>query len=873
MMNIGRYSGLLVLTAVLAVFAVGSTSTSAQFEGLNNNLALPGLGSPTAQEPKVVVRFSPQKAVAGEQIKVEIEVKTDKESYVYSQNPNIGAETKIKLDEIVGLEPLDAGFKPNKEPKVVVEPLFDDAKLEKFFGGVVWSRTFRVKGDVAPQVKGEVRFQVCDDATCNQFVEAISLQAELASGTAPEKPATPMVKTDPPQVPKVPESIFKPRKPETLGTITGILLDSQKVTPDLKTDGVTPVTFDVKLLNTSAPEDSVRTVVLAITANMEGHWHIYAQTQDPEMFGIPTEFTVPTTPGLTPIDSRFLPTSKPTITRPEPDIEQQYFEKTVTWQRRYQLDPATFKGPLNGSIKFQLCDDQGCLPPRTVEFSLGNRTKSGDIAAASPVQTPDKTASNAGPIEEDVPAQKKGLIPFLITGVIFGYLALLTPCVFPMIPITVSFFLKQAEKEHHRPIGMALLYCLGIIGTFTFIGVLVSALYGGSAMTGLANNAWFNIFLSAVLIFFGLSMLGLFEIRMPSWLLTWSSKKESQGGVIGVLFMAFTFTLVSFTCTFAFVGGLLPMAAQGEYYWPILGMIAFSAAFSSPFFFLALFPSYLKKLPKSGGWMNNVKVTFGLLEIGAAFKFLSVADTSIFSAPYIFDYSLVMTAWMVLSIVTGLYLLGMFRLPHDTATDSIGVLRLSFALIFLSFAGYLSAGIYGAQKPEGALWEQIAAFAPPTLDSVNDVDLGPALEHDELLYALDVDQAIQFAKSKGQPLFFDFTGVNCVNCRFMEANVFPKEENRELLEKFVRVQLFVDVIPNMAGLEQGDEILDKNQRLQSDWFNDTSMPAYAIVTPDGETILSTYKGKERAPGQFTRFLKTGLEAWQQIASSGTPVRR
>ncbi|HCS50779.1 cytochrome c biogenesis protein CcdA [Rubinisphaera sp.] len=874
MIEFGRKITIVALNAALIVFLFYTTASSAQLEsplGGGGNLSLPGFDSAKPSEPKVSMTFSPATAVVGEEITATIEVKTDRAAYVYSQNPNIGAETKISLEEIVGLEPIDEKFKPSKDPKVVVEPLFDDAKLEKFYGGVSWSRKYRVTGSAAPKITGELKFQVCDDSTCNQFTKPILLQAKL--GPAASEPSLVEMLEAKPKIPDMPEDIFEPKKAETLPLISGTVLAETSIDPKREFGGPDPIHINVKLLNTSGSDESVKTVVLAITAKVDGDWHLYAQTQDPEMFGIPTEINVPNVEGLKAIDARFLPIKQPEIVKPDVDIVQQVFHHEITWQKRYQLDQASFKGPITGSLMYQLCEESGsCLPPNTVNFELlGNA----GAAQASLETTDDKAPAETvtGPVEEEVAIQDQGLIPFLLTGIIFGYMALLTPCVFPMIPITVSFFLKQAEAKHHKPFGMAFLYCLGIISTFTIIGIFVSAVFGAAGMNMVANNPWFNLFLAGVLVFFGMSMLGLFEIRVPSWLLTWSSSKEGQGGVLGVLFMSFTFTLVSFTCTFAFVGLLLPMAAQGNYYWPALGMIAFSAAFSSPFFLLALFPSYLKKLPKSGGWMNNVKVIFGLMEIGAAFKFLSVADIVIFTTPYIFDYALVMTSWMVLCIVAGLYLLGMFKLPSDSASDSIGALRLAFAISFLGFAAYLSSGIYGAQKPEGILWEQIAAFAPPSYKALDDVELGPALEHDELLYALDVDQAIEYAKATNTPLFFDFTGTNCVNCRFMEVNVFPKEENHKLLKNFVRVQLYTDSIPDM-NKELAQELLVKNRRLQSDWFNDATMPAYAVVTPDGETILSSYKGAEREQGQFTRFLKAGLDEWQRKAAmAGTPVRR
>ena len=266
---------------------------------------------------------------------------------------------------------------------------------------------------------------------------------------------------------------------------------------------------------------------------------------------------------------------------------------------------------------------------------------------------------------------------------------------------------------------MAGIYCLGIIGTFTGLGLLMSVLFDATKLNELANNGWLNLLIAGVLVFFAFNLLGLFEIRIPSWLLTYTSGQESRGGFIGVLFMALTFTLTSFTCTFAFAGGLLAAAANGDRLWPILGLLAFSAAFSLPFFFLALFPSFLQKLPKSGGWMNLVKVVMGLIELGRAFKFLSVADLTWNPTPMFFDYELVVSAWMVISITAGAYLLGLFRLPHDTPTDHIGVVRLVSAMTFFGLSAYLAVGLFATTKPTGKIWENIQAFAPPRFEDVS----------------------------------------------------------------------------------------------------------------------------------------------------------
>lgn len=251
-----------------------------------------------------------------------------------------------------------------------------------------------------------------------------------------------------------------------------------------------------------------------------------------------------------------------------------------------------------------------------------------------------------------------------------------------------------------------------------------------------------------------------------------------------------------------------------------------------------------------------------------------MADISLFRRAFILDYTLVMVIWIVMSILIGLYLLGLFRMSHDSPEDHIGVIRLSIATVFLCLAVYLGAGVFSPSKPDGVLWQQIAAFAPPQYETKEDIDLGPTLVHDDLIYAMDVDQAVKYAVANNQPMFFDFTGVNCVNCRFMEINVFPQQQPRQLLEQLVRVQLFTDTVPHVKDPSQAEKLLERNLQLQADWFKSASMPAYAVVTPDGKTILSSLEGKN-SQADFTRFLETGLSEWERIktAGNGEPIRR
>jgi thiol:disulfide interchange protein DsbD len=522
---------------------------------------------------------------------------------------------------------------------------------------------------------------------------------------------------------------------------------------------------------------------------------------------------------------------------------------------------------------YQVCNARSCLNPTTVKFELPQQAAVAAPAVAALGPAPERAPSLATDAQAPTDLGAQGFFIFVGTAFLAGLASLLTPCVFPMVPITVSFFLKQAEKEHHRPLPMALAYCASIIGTFAFLGLVLSFFFGAASINSLANDFWINLFLFVVLVFFGFNLLGMFEIRMPSWLLTYTAGKESAGGYAGVLFMALTFTLTSFTCTFAFLGLVLVSASRGDFWWPLIGVVTFATAFSLPFFLLALFPSYLKKLPKSGGWMNSVKVVMGLIELAFAFKFISVADVAWNGQPTMFDYHLVMSAWMIIALTAGFYLLGMFRLPHDTPRDYVGVFPLVLAMSFLGFGGYLSVGLFGSERPKGWLWENIAAFAPPDVVVGSDVVEGPFLisKDDHLKYLLDFQRGVDVARHENQPLFLDFTGMNCINCRKMEKRMAaPPIKDR--LSKLVRMRLFTDVIPNIQDEALAEKLLENNRQLQAEWFKDTTLPGYAVVTPDGKTILSRYTGLEQRDGEFAEFLDAGFQSWRQYAAAHPELR-
>ena len=637
-------------------------------------------------------------------------------------------------------------------------------------------------------------------------------------------------------------------------------------------------------------------MTLFVTAKLENEWHTYSLTQ-PDAGGAPTEIDGVTLHNLEALGNGF-EADRPYVLEDTEIGPLQTHAGEVTWSRKYRVASTATAGDfgIQGTITYMICDEDICKPVNSVDFTVGNvpvamaddsEPVSPFTASADVTPIPD-TGLTGVALGQQVAAETlaaldggetattgerledKGLIPFLLLCIGGGFLALLTPCSFPMVPITVSFFLKQSEKEHRQPWLLALVYCGSIVLAFTVLGVGISALFGATKLNELANNPWVNVIIGGVFVAFGLNMLGAFEIRVPTSLLTWSAMHEGGGSYLGAVFMALTFTLTSFTCTFAVAGTLLVSAAKGDVYWPVIGMIAFGAAFASPFFVLAMLPGLLKKLPKSGGWMNSVKVVMGLVEVGAAVKFFSVADLAWNPAPVLFDYATTMILWLILSGAIGAYLMGWYRLSHDTPVNglSTGRLGLAFGAFFMmALLGHLALN---PDRAQGIIMDQIVAFAPPRLNSV-ETDLGPTIEHHGIKFALDLEQARPVAQQQGRPLLLDFTGVNCVNCRRMEKKM-EEPENRDRLGQFVNVQLYADKVPAITNSTVADSILKRNLDLQVNWFGDVSLPSYAVVSPDGKQMLAAYIGYERKEGEFTRFLEYGWKKWEALQAENGPNR-
>ena len=478
------------------------------------------------------------------------------------------------------------------------------------------------------------------------------------------------------------------------------------------------------------------------------------------------------------------------------------------------------------TLAYQACNPFVCVPGGEVFFiSLdGNQVEN-----YNPI-----SSSNAIDLES---IQSDGFFSFILFAIGMGFLALLTPCVFPMIPITVSFFTKEGERENSNPIFSASFYAISIVFIFTFLGLVLSVVLGENGANIIAQDPWVNLFIAMLFVYFAFSLFGAYEIQAPSFIRQFSLSKESSSGLLGIFFMALTFTLTSFTCTVQFIGLLLVSASQGSFFWPIIGMLAFSSAFAFPFFFLALFPQYLSKLPKSGGWLNSVKVTMGFLEMGAAMKFFSNADV-VWEIGF-FNREFVLISWIVLSIMIAIYLLGLIRLPHDSKLESVSVSRLMLSMSFFMFALYLSFGLYG-----GKINGDIESYLPVRVDGYS-ASFDSNDTHSEKWFS-DYDDAVKQSEMNGKPIFIDFTGKTCVNCRWMETNIFTKKQVADLFDSFNLVQLYTD----------DDTDGEKNSALQKK-YGPPALPLYVIVDTDGE-MINSFIGMDRDVNNFVRFLESGL---------------
>ena len=633
-----------------------------------------------------------------------------------------------------------------------------------------------------------------------------------------------------------------------------------------------PVSYTI----TDAPEQIKAGEVVEVTveASIDGNWHLYSIANDPDAGPYPTKFSS-ANPRMEVTDD---------VRESEPVIEMDpNFNTELGWHTNKATFtiPIVFKPDAEGDtmidleVLYQVCDDKSCLPPKTKSITrpititgvADQPYQNYSDAEESAVQSQSVAVRGSnGPNKDQEGTVKKeaskgsygskGILSFLWIALTAGFAALLTPCVFPMIPLTVSFFSKQKEGEGNRAIGQALGFGGAIILTFTILGVLLALLIGASGANKFAANPWVNLFITIILVTFAMSLLGAFELRLPYRLTNWLNQKSNESsGYIGILFMALTISAVSFSCTAPFVGGVLAATAGGEWFYPIIGMAGFSTAFASPFVVFALFPRWLESLPRSGSWMNIVKVLLGFIELAAAFKFLSNADLvwqwGLISRPF------VIAAWIAIFLLAGLYILGVFSISHDTKPEQIGTGRLMLSIPVLLFSFYLIPGLLGASL---GIWD---SWLPPK--QATDVSVVRTLAQqggtnsktgEVESWSSNYQASVEKAKKENKPVFIDFTGYTCTNCRAMEANVFPLEPIQKRFAKMEQVRLYTD-----DGIEG-----PKNQRFQFELTGTVALPTYVIVNPGNGKILEQLVGYADKK-VFQKFLDTGLQEFKQTRKS------
>ncbi len=542
-----------------------------------------------------------------------------------------------------------------------------------------------------------------------------------------------------------------------------------------------------------------------------------------------------------------------------PEVDFTILEGTpeeVKKEFREEVDNFPLEKPLPGA--------NGNGPPRSTPKSA--QPPDQESGVVTPAASLEEHAANLELVRQLLPKPEKrtevvetGLWAFLGAAVFWGAVALITPCVFPMIPITVSFFLKQSESEHHRPIRMATIYC----GTIVVV-LGIAALTLLTTFRALSVHWATNIVLGGLFVFFALSLFGMYEIVLPSSWVAFTSQREGRGGIVGTIFMALTFTIVSFTCVAPFLGGFGGMVDSGIPKWQlVLGAFAFSTTFASPFFVLALFPSLIKKLPQSGSWLNSVKVVMGFLELAAALKFLRTAELRLLPMPQYFTYDLVLGIWIAMAFICGLYLLNFFRLHHDEPIEHIGVMRMLLGLVFLALGAYLAPAMFKqgkgeGQRPGGVVYAWVDSF------------LLPEPSQEDLPWSVNLKGTIDAARQeleksgKRQFIFLDNTGITCTNCKYNERSIFSRGEIHKLLLGYRLVQHYTDEVPASFYEQKVDkdrrveEAHDLNLSFQKQMFGTEQLPLYVAmeVTKDKVLVRGVYsEGKINDVSAFAEFLR------------------
>lgn len=615
---------------------------------------------------------------------------------------------------------------------------------------------------------------------------------------------------------------------------------------------------------------------LIFKASIDEGWHLYG-IDLPEGGPNPTTFTFDKVEGMT-LNGDITPSRKP---HEQVDmvfhLKLNWWEDKVDFYQDFTLNEPNGAYLVEASVRYQGCNDGSCIPPSTESFDFkGGNVASENTPSEETLQTDNKALS--APTHQKSSANK-WWNPVVFTddasdntasiaesswwyifmwGFIGGLVALLTPCVWPMIPLTVSFFLKKSNSRR-RSIADAFTYGCAIVVIYLVLGLAITLIFGASKLNDLATNAVFNLLFFLLLVVFAISFFGAFDIKLPSkWSNSVDSKAERTTGMLSVFFMAFTLVLVSFSCTGPIIGTLLVEAASvGDITGPAIGMGAFALALAIPFTLFAIFPSWLKEMPRSGGWLNSVKVVLGFLELALSLKFLSVADLAYGWG--ILDREVFVSLWVIIFILLGMYLLGKIRFSHDAPLDHVPVGRFFLSLISLAFAVYLIPGLWGAPL------KSVSAFVPPLY--TQDFNL---YEGGNFKVFHDFDEGMAYANENNRPVLVDFSGYGCVNCRKMEGAVFDTQEVSSIIkENFVLITLMVDDKTSLEKPievnENGKTVMlktigDKWSYLQRSKFAANSQPYYVMLDNEGKPLASPYYYDENV-AKFVEWLNSGLKSY------------
>ena len=781
--------------------------------------------APLLQDPfPASARFEPTSAPIGAEVELRVTLTLDEGWHVYhpEQDPLTGVPVSVAVPEgFVAAGPL----RSLAEPDLHVEEIGGET-LEYLWlsGEVELVLPLTVAGAAGErEVEVTVGYQACTEEVC-LAPESVGAATGFEATPGDEDTAAPTAAQAPPG--------------RESGGIPGLLPFG---TPAQEAGGAggKKVEIEARLEPGSAAVGSE--VELQVTLSIIEGWHVYHPDQNPE-FGIPVSVAIPE--GFAAAGDLVVDQEPETHVEDIAGVEYTYLwlSNTVRMTRTLRVLGEVGKAEVPVTVRYQACDDSTCDLPTTGTATTSFERLPGVAPAAGISDVERSTARKA---------LDKGLLAFLLLAVGAALASLATPCVFPMIPITVSYFSKRAEQGKGTALGNAGAYGMGIVATFVGLGLLVTALFGAGGINSLASNPYLNLALAGLFLVFGISLIGFFEIKPPQWLQNRmsaaSASGQQKGGYGPVIVMAGAFSLISFTCTVGFVGAVLAFAAQGEWFYAALGMTVFAVVFAAPFFFLALFPSALQKMPKAGGWMNAIKVSLGFVELVFALKFLSNAD--MFWDLEILTRPVVIVLTVVPLALTALYLFGVIKAPHEVQRVKPGMARAGFGVLFAVFAVWVGLGLRGGpyQGPIEAFFppEHYGGDLHPEEELVGSRVSGPA----GLIWYENFEEAFAAAREEGRRLFLDFTGVTCVNCRRMEGNIMPTDAVKPLLEQFVRAELWVDKPPHG----------DWNKQYQIDRFGTSQQPLYVVIDPTDDRVVATFDGYKPDPELFARFLREGLE--------------